>query len=128
MTIVCTYGTLGVERFDELLEKYHLDDRRVIILVDEDERGIELRKQLNQELSHAENIYITSDYKEVATTPQAYLAMELIKKNIEIDPIYFESYNTKMVLLIRFVPLLARADASRSPMSIVIRRCRYGIR
>lgn len=88
VTIVCTYGTLGVERFDELLEKYQLDDRRVIILVDEDERGLELRKQLNQELSHAENIYVTTDHKEVATTPRSYLAMELIKKNIEIDPIY----------------------------------------
>lgn len=88
VTIVCTYGTLGVERFDELLERYHLDDRRVIILVDEDERGIELRDQLKRELSHAEHIYITSDFKEVATTPRTYLAMELIKKNIDVNPIY----------------------------------------
>lgn len=88
VTIACTYGTLGVERFDELLEKYFLDDRRVIILVDEDERGIELREQLQCELSHAEHIYITSDYKEVATTPRNYLAMELVKKDIEINPIY----------------------------------------
>lgn len=88
VTIVCTFGTLGVERFDELLEKYYLDDRRVIILVDEDERGIELRDLLKQELSHAEHIYISSDFKEVATTPQSYLAMELVKKNINVNPIY----------------------------------------
>lgn len=88
VTIACTYGTLGVERFDELLETYHLDDRRVIILVDEDNRGIELRQQLQRELSHAEHIYITSDFKEVATTPPSYLAMELVKKNIEIKSFY----------------------------------------
>src|SRR5690625_5097124 len=81
VTIVWTNGTLGVERFDELLQTYHLDDRRVIILVDEDERGIELRYQLSKELSHAEHIYITSDHKEVATTSRRYLATELTKKN-----------------------------------------------
>lgn len=86
--VVCTYGTLGVERFDELLEIYDLDNRRVIILVDEDDRGIELRNQLNKELSHAENIYISSDFKEVATTPRTYLAMELVKKNINVNQIY----------------------------------------
>lgn len=88
VTIVCTYGTFSIERFDQLLERYDLDNRRVIILVDEDDRGIELRQELNKELSHAENIYVTSDHKEVATTPQSYLALELVKKNIKVNLIY----------------------------------------
>src|SRR5699024_6464232 len=77
ITIICTNGTLGVEKFDELLETYDLDNREVFIFVDEDESGVKLRKQLTQELPHAEHIYISSEYKEVATTPGDVLAMAL---------------------------------------------------
>lgn len=86
--IVCTYGTFGIERFDELLEKYQLDDREVFILVDEDEAGMALRKQLTAELPHAEHIYIHGDYKEVATTPEYVLASLLVNKHIQVQPYY----------------------------------------
>ncbi|HLR61326.1 MAG TPA: toprim domain-containing protein [Lentibacillus sp.] len=86
--IICTNGTLGVEKFDELLEDYDLDNRDVYILVDEDSPGIRLRNQLSRELPHAEHIYVSSDYREVATTPENILATELAGKRFEVNPIF----------------------------------------
>lgn len=88
VTIVCTNGTLGVERFDELLDGYDLDYKDVYILVDEDDAGIKLRKQLAHELPHAKHIYVSSEFREVATTPEEELAMALIDKDIMVNPIF----------------------------------------
>lgn len=86
--IICTNGTLGIERLDELLETYDLDNRDVYILVDEDDSGIKLRKQLARELPHAEHIHVSSEHREVAMTPVGLLATALAGKRIEIDPIF----------------------------------------
>lgn len=88
VAIVCTNGTLGVERFEELLDTYDLDNKDVFILVDEDEPGMKLRKQLARELPHAEHIYVSSEYREVATTPEQILATALVSKRIAINPIF----------------------------------------
>ncbi|GAB3057663.1 toprim domain-containing protein [Virgibacillus ainsalahensis] len=88
VTIVCTNGTLGVERFDELLETYDLDHKDVIIMVDEDEPGVKLRRQLARELPHAEHIFVSSEYREVATTPENILATALLSKHIAVNPIF----------------------------------------
>jgi toprim domain protein len=88
LTIICTNGTLGVEKFDELLEEYELDHKEVYILTDEDEPGIRLRKQLAGELPHAEHIYVSSEYREVATTPGHVLATALLGKHIKVDPFF----------------------------------------
>lgn len=83
--IICTHGTFSIEKFDELLEMYDLDYRDVYIFVDSDASGETLRKQLTAELPHAEHIYVTEQYTEVATTPEYILATQLLKKHIEID-------------------------------------------
>ncbi|WP_121614834.1 toprim domain-containing protein [Virgibacillus halodenitrificans] len=88
VTIICTNGTLGVERFDELLETYHLDYKDVFIFVDEDRSGWKLRKQLARELPHAEHIYVSSEYREVATTPEHILAAALLNKRIAVNPMF----------------------------------------
>jgi len=88
VTIICTNGTLGIEKFDELLETYDLDHQDVYIFVDEDDSGLKLRKQLTRELPHAEHIYISSEFKEVATTPGEELATALAAKNIKVDPFF----------------------------------------
>src|SRR5690625_7609097 len=86
--IICKNVTLGIEKFDELLETYDLDHQDVYIFVDEDDSGIKLRKQLTRELPHAEHIYISSEFKEVATTPGNELATALAAKNIKVDPFF----------------------------------------
>jgi toprim domain protein len=88
VTIICTNGTFDIERFDELLETYQLDEKDVYILVDEDKSGLKLRKQLALELPHAEHIYISSEYREVAATPERVLAMLLLGKQITVNPLY----------------------------------------
>ncbi|WP_156288496.1 toprim domain-containing protein [Oceanobacillus salinisoli] len=88
VTIVCTNGTLGVERLDEMLETYRLDDRDVFILVDEDHSGMKLRKQLARELPHADHIYVSSEYREVATTPEHVLATTLVSKHFSVNPLF----------------------------------------
>ncbi|GLO67053.1 MULTISPECIES: toprim domain-containing protein [Oceanobacillus] len=86
--IVCTNGTLGVEKLDELLETYQLDEKDVYILVDEDPSGMKLRKQLARELPHAEHIYVSSEYREVAATPMKVLANVLIGARFTVHPSY----------------------------------------
>lgn len=86
--IVCTYGTFGVEKFDQMLEKYHLDDRDVYIFVDSDRSGVELRKQLAFELPHAVHLYIPEEFQEVERTPEDIIAVELVKHHFKIDEIY----------------------------------------
>lgn len=86
--IICTYGTFGVEKFDIMLEKYHLDDRDVYIFVDADEPGMELRAALRRELPHATHLYVPDDWGEVEVTPQKVVATELVKNHFEVDAIY----------------------------------------
>ncbi|SDK07103.1 toprim domain-containing protein [Sediminibacillus albus] len=86
--IICTNGTLGVERLEELLIEYDLDNKEVFILVDEDTAGHKLRKQLSIELPHAEHIYIDKTFREVAATPEAELATALLGRRISVNPFY----------------------------------------
>lgn len=92
-TILCTFGTFDLERFDELIESYQLDDQEVFILVDEDRAGIELRQQIAKELPHAEHIYVSEEYGEVANTPADVLAMTLLSKHIEVNPFFLDTNN-----------------------------------
>ncbi|MBY7144010.1 topoisomerase [Virgibacillus sp. NKC19-3] len=88
VTILCTNGTLGVERFDDLLETYDLDNKDVFIMVDEDPAGIKLRKQLRRELPLAKHLYVSSEYREVATTPGHMLAAALVRTGFAVNPIF----------------------------------------
>lgn len=91
--ILCTFGTFDIERFDQLLETYHLDDKEIFILVDEDPAGIELRKQLAIELPHAKHIHVSETYGEVARTPADILATTLLGHHIAVNPYFLEANN-----------------------------------
>lgn len=65
--ILCTHGTLSMEKLEEWLE--HLETKDVYILVDADEAGNHLRNQLEQELPNATHLYTKRMYREVARTP-----------------------------------------------------------
>lgn len=87
--IVCTHGTLDLERMEYLIERYEMDERDIYILVDEDNAGKKLRKQLAIELPHAAHIYVDKNYREVAATPDSELAVALISSHISVNPLYF---------------------------------------
>ncbi|WP_232306018.1 toprim domain-containing protein [Pontibacillus litoralis] len=86
--IICTNGTLGIERLEELILEHDLDNKEVYILVDEDDSGHKLRKQLQMELPHAEHIYVDKAYREVAATPAPELATALVSKRISVNPLF----------------------------------------
>ncbi len=69
--IICTYGTISFDRLEELSEE--LEEKDVYVLVDADDAGEKLRRQLTQEIPHAEHLYITMLHREVAETPLNYL-------------------------------------------------------
>ncbi|TMN21281.1 topoisomerase [Lentibacillus cibarius] len=86
--IVCTNGTLSVEKLDELLDTHDLDNRDVYILVDEDDSGNKIRRQLTHELPHARHIHVNSEFREVAATPVQLLAEALVGEEIAVNPIF----------------------------------------
>ncbi|WP_062199575.1 toprim domain-containing protein [Massilibacterium senegalense] len=64
--IRCTYGTIGREYLQELVEE--IESLDVYILVDNDYSGDQLRKQLIRELPNATILEVPNIYKEVAMT------------------------------------------------------------
>ncbi|HHW37801.1 MAG TPA: hypothetical protein GXX18_11260 [Bacillales bacterium] len=86
--IICTNGTVSVQKIEALVDEFDLDHKDVYILADADYAGEKLRKQLKRELPNANHIYIDKVYREVATTPEYQLATALLSKNINVDPKY----------------------------------------
>lgn len=84
--IICTNGTIGLSKLDELVEA--LDDKDLYILVDADNSGEKLRKQLKSEFPLAKQLYIDRTYKEVATAPYQHLASLLMRANIDVHAKY----------------------------------------
>lgn len=70
--IVCTYGTLGVEKMEELIANYGEDD--VCVLLDADDAGDKARRMFKQEFPNVRHLYTHRMYREVATTPLPVLA------------------------------------------------------
>lgn len=90
VTFICTNGTLGVEKLEELVLPYQDED--VYILVDADDAGNRMRSQLRRELPNAEHLYTRRMYGEVATTPLEYLAKILQEAYFEVDAQYVNSH------------------------------------
>src|SRR5699024_211796 len=87
--IICTYGTFGVEKFDEMLEAYNLDYRDVYIFVDSDEPGEKLRQQLKQELPHAHNLGVPSESADGEDTSEKRSSHDHLQAHFEVNAIYF---------------------------------------
>lgn len=81
--IICTHGTVGFEKMETLIEQ--LDGRDVYILVDADDAGNALRRQLQQELPNAAHLYIKKMHKEVARTPTEELKRILENAHFDVQ-------------------------------------------
>lgn len=85
--IICTYGTLGYQRLEEMLPQ--LQGKDIYLLTDADAAGEKLRKQIKREFPDVHHLYTDKMYREVAATPVAYLtellskAHFLVKKRLE---------------------------------------------
>ncbi|TWT24374.1 hypothetical protein [Planomicrobium sp. CPCC 101110] len=88
VTILCTNGTVSASRLEELLLPYEGLD--IIVLVDADKSGEQLRKLVKREFPEARHFYINRSYKEVATTPIRILLDVLISANVRVNQILAE--------------------------------------
>jgi Toprim domain. len=82
--IVCTNGTIGLERLDDIIEA--LQGKDVYVLVDSDRSGEKLRHLFKREFPEAKHIYIDRAYREVATAPKNHLSAVLLKANFQVKP------------------------------------------
>lgn len=73
--IVCTYGTLGLDKLEELIIEYSEDE--VCVLLDADDAGDKARRLFKQEFPNVRHVYTHRMYREVATTPLHVLAQIL---------------------------------------------------
>lgn len=80
--IVCTNGTVGYEQLQDLAEE--LAGEELYVLVDADEPGNKLRRQLKQVFAGATHLYTTRMYRQVATTPKEELARILDKAHFAL--------------------------------------------
>ncbi len=84
--IICTNGTIGTSKLDELID--YLFDKEVYILVDSDDSGDKLRKQFRREIPEAEHLFIDKVYREVANAPEQHIATVLLGSNIDVHAVF----------------------------------------
>ena len=88
VVILCTNGTVSATRLEELLLPYESLD--IIVLVDADKSGEQLRRLVKREFPEARHFYIDRSYKEVATTPIRILLDVLISANVRVNQLLTE--------------------------------------
>ncbi|MDE5415051.1 toprim domain-containing protein [Alkalihalobacterium chitinilyticum] len=86
--IICTHGTLSEEKLETLI--LPVEDLDVYILVDADDSGEKLRRQLKRELPNATHLYTDKDFGQVETTPFDYLA-EVLGEYFEVKGPFLNS-------------------------------------
>lgn len=69
--IICTNGTLSTERLERWITDFKEDD--VYVLVDADDSGEKIRKQINREFASVHSLYTRKEYREIASTPVVHL-------------------------------------------------------
>ncbi|MCP6681704.1 toprim domain-containing protein [Bacillus nakamurai] len=88
LDIVCTNGTIGQTELEDLADR--LFDKDVYILVDADDSGEKLRKQLKRELPEARHIYIDRTYREVEASPSHHLASVLLRAGLNVNSVFLK--------------------------------------
>lgn len=73
--IACTYGTLGLDKLEELIAEYSEDE--VCVFLDADYAGDKARRLFKQEYPNVRHVYTHRTYREVATTPLSVLVQIL---------------------------------------------------
>ncbi|MGI6449321.1 MAG: toprim domain-containing protein [Desulfitobacteriia bacterium] len=80
--IICTYGTINLTELEKILDEDLYTE--VYVLVDADEAGTKLRKNIKQLFPNFRHIYTKKMYREVASTPSEELARILHHAHFEV--------------------------------------------
>lgn len=86
--IICTNGTISESRLEDLMDQ--IIEKDIYVLVDADKDGEKLRKLFIRSYPEVNHIYIDKSFREVATTPDHYLASVLLAANIDVHTFYLE--------------------------------------
>lgn len=83
--IICTYGTINSTDLERILDEE--DYSEVYVLVDADEAGNKLRRNIKQLFPNFRHLYTRKVYREVANTPTDEIAKILDKAHFIIKDI-----------------------------------------
>lgn len=82
--IICTFGTMGVSKLDDILDQIAVTD--IYILSDADKEGRKIRQWFKKHLSESKHIYIDPKFGAVARCPVDYLANVLERQGFQVNP------------------------------------------
>ena len=81
INIICTHGTMSIDKLDDMIETLY--DKQVFVLADSDDEGEKIRKWFKRHLSECEHIYVDKTFW-VARCPKNYLAHVLSKHGFTV--------------------------------------------
>jgi toprim domain protein len=101
--IICTFGTMGVAKLDDILNQIAVND--IYVLTDADNEGRKIRQWFKRHLSESRHIYIDSRFGEVARCPKDYLAAVLYRQGFQVNSRYMKGqyYNERSSRDKRFI-------------------------
>ncbi|MGD8191958.1 hypothetical protein ACQCN2_18475 [Brevibacillus ginsengisoli] len=82
--IICTNGSYSANKSEELLTRIP-ESSEIYIFTDEDESGLKLRGQLQEDFPHATHLRTKKSFAQVAHTPLPELAEILLKAGFLIQ-------------------------------------------
>ena len=82
INIICTHGTMSIDKLDDMIETLY--EKQVFVLADSDDEGEKIRKWFKRHLSECEHIYVHKTFCEVARCPNNYLAHVLSKHGFTV--------------------------------------------
>ena len=81
INIICTHGTMSIDKLDDMIETLY--EKQVFVLADSDDEGEKIRKWFKRHLSECENISMWIKHF-VARCPKNYLAHVLSKHGFTV--------------------------------------------
>lgn len=100
VNIICTHGTMSIDKLDDMIESLY--DKQVFVLADSDDEGDRIRNWFKRYLSESEHIFIDKTYCQVANCPKQYLAHVLSKHGVTCKketPLLPNINNERLVLV-----------------------------
>ncbi|UMT76410.1 toprim domain-containing protein [Staphylococcus roterodami] len=99
VNIICTHGTMSIDKIDDMIESLY--GKQVFVLADSDDEGERIRKWFKRYLSECEHIFIDKAYCQVANCPKKYLANVLTRHgfNCKKESSLIPNLNTERLVL-----------------------------
>ena len=100
VNIICTHGTMSIDKIDNMIETLY--DKQVYVLADSDDEGEKIRKWFKRHLGESEHIYVDKTFCEVAKCPKNYLGHVLSRYgfNVKKEKKLMNNLKTERLVLV----------------------------